>query len=116
MLTISGKYTEIFKLKTMLENAEIMFDWIPHFDYSEDDKFITEYSDLMGRYQICYPVFDPNYRIVSVIEGFGTFGSEEDKLEIMLKTKDDDGGVIGHLTADAVFTMIKNHWDSICHS
>ena len=116
MAKLSDKYTEIFKLKTMLEDAGIMFDWIPNFRYS-DDELMTKYPDLMEHYQICYPVFDSNYRVVSVIEGYGTFGAEEDTLEIMFKTKEDnDDRVIGHLIAEEVFAIIKKHWDSVCHN
>ena len=111
------KYQEIFRLKKMLEDAKIMFDWVPHFGYPED-RLMTKYPELMEHYQICYPIFDSDYRIVSVIEGYGTFGAEEDKLEIMLKLKpeDDDDRVIGHLTAEEVFAIIKKHWDSVCHN
>ena len=72
--------------------------------------------DLVEHYQICYPVFDPNYRVISVIKGFGTFGAEEDKLEITLKIKDGDDVVIERLTAEEVFIIIKKHWDSVCHN
>ena len=118
----SGRYKEIFKLKKMLEDADIMFDWTPHFGYLED--LLDKYPELTEHYQICYPIFDPDHRLVSVIEGFGTHGAENDKLEIMLNSPlkeafssfdDKEDVVIGHLTAETVFEIIKEHWDS-CHN
>lgn len=79
------KYNEIFKLKKMLEKEKIPFEWIESFGYDKKDlQRIKQYApDLLQHYQICYPVFDSNNRTISVIEGFGTYGSEQDRLEIM---------------------------------
>lgn len=111
--TPSGRYKEIFKLKKMLEDADIMFDWIPHFGYPED--LLDRYPDLTEHYQICYPVFDCKHRYISCIEGFGTYGSQDDKLEIMGGlTKEESADrdcVVGWLTAENVFNRIKEHWD-----
>lgn len=72
------KYKEIFKLKRMLENAGIPFDWREGWGYSEDKMALlkTIAPDLMEHYQICYPKgsFDGDeIRWISVIEGFGTY-------------------------------------------
>lgn len=115
----SKKYKEIFKLKKMLEDAGIPFSWNEGWGYDEDklEKLKEVAPDLVEHYQICYPVFDPEYRWISVIEGFGTFGAEQDRLEIMggftpwERYEYEDEPVIGHLTARNVFQRIKNHWE-----
>lgn len=104
---------EIFRLKRMLEKAEIPFEFIEHFGY--DKRLLVKYPDLMEHYHICYPVQGEGQRI-SVIEGLGTHGREQDRLEIM-------GGLtpyeqfyhgdspIGFLTAENVFKRIKKDWE-----
>lgn len=99
---------EIFRLKRMLEKAEIPFEFIEGFGYKKD------FPDLMEHYHICYPNKD-NMRI-SVVEGFGTYGREQDKLEILggftpwEQFKHGDSP-IGFLTAKNVFKRIKKDWD-----
>lgn len=118
---MKAKYKEIFKLKKMLEDANIPFDWIPNWGYSEGKLKImrTMTPDLVEHYQICYPkgsYLKDEQRWISVIEGFGTFGAEQDRLEIMggftpwERFKHEDS-VIGHLTAQNVFKRIKNNWE-----
>ena len=117
----SKKYKEIFKLKKMLEDAEIPFSWIENWDYDEEKlkNFKKIAPDLIEHYQICYPVFDPDHRWISVIEGFGTYGAEQDKLEIMggftpweMYEQDlNEGSVMGYLTANNVFNRIKKNWE-----
>lgn len=118
------KYKEIFKLKKMLEDANIPFDWIEGWGYNDKQlEALKEMApDIIDRYQICYPkntFHSGNKRWISVVEGFGTFGSDTDKLEIMggftpsekyfEDYKDDD--VKGYLTANNVFNRIKKHWE-----
>lgn len=117
----SKKYKEIFKLKKMLEDAEIPFSWIENWDYDEEKlkNFKKIAPDLIEHYQICYPVFDPDHRWISVIEGFGTYGAEQDRLEIMggftpweMYEQDlNEGSVMGYLTANNVFNRIKKNWE-----
>ena len=117
----SKKYKEIFKLKKMLEDEEIPFSWIENWDYDEEKlkNFKKIAPDLIEHYQICYPVFDPDHRWISVIEGFGTYGAEQDKLEIMggftpweMYEQDlNEGSVMGYLTANNVFNRIKKNWE-----
>lgn len=108
-----SKYKEIFKLKKMLEKADIPFEFIECFGY--DKRLLSAYPDIMDHYQICYPVFDPDHRIISVIGGFGAYGYEHDKLEIMgLFTpweRFEGNTVIGWLTAENVFKRIKKDWE-----
>ena len=120
---MTTRYKEIFKLKRMLEKAGIPFDWVEGWGYSKDT---TEHlkkiaPEIMDRYQICYPkgsFYNDNERWISVIEGFGTFGAEYDRLEIMggLTPWERFSGtdeVIGYLTAHNVFNRIKNNWEEV---
>lgn len=95
----SEKYNEIFKLKSLLEENHIPFEWIEH-------------NDFRNGYQICYPEKDEK-RVCSVIEHSFSYGSQEDLLEIQgLLTADEEkcDSVLGNLTADDVFQRILSHW------
>lgn len=117
------KYKEIHKLKQMLEDADIPFDWIEGWGYDETQiKELRKIApDLTNRYQICYPegsFHNDEKRWISVIEGFGTYGAERDRLEIMggltpyeKFTYRHADSVIGGLTARNVFCRIKNDWE-----
>lgn len=107
-----SKYREIFKLKRMLEKADIPFEFIECFGY--DKKLLSTFPDIMDHYQICYPRKGENQKI-SVIGGFGAYGYEKDKLEIMgLLTpweRFEGNTVVGWLTAENVFKRIKKDWE-----
>ena len=117
------KYNEIFKLKKMLEEADIPFDWIENWGYEKErvKQLSIIAPDLIERYQICYPkgsFKDTESRWISVIQGFGTYGAENDRLEIMGGLTPwerfecgDDMSVIGYLTARNVFNRIKKNWE-----
>ena len=119
------KYKEIFKLKKMLENADIPFDWIEGWGYNDEliRALKKEFADSsIDRYQICYPkgsFHSDKKRWISVVQGFGTYGAEQDKLEIMggftpsekFFEECHDDSVKGYLTARNVFNRIKNHWE-----
>lgn len=102
-----AKYTEIFKLKEMLEKANIPFDW-------RDDTHIFK---CIGeeKYQIEYPsTYQNGERVCSVIQGYGTYGANQNLLEIMGLLTPEEGEqdiVCGWLTADNVFERIKKHWE-----
>lgn len=111
----SNKYKEIFKLKKMLEDEGIPFEFI---DRSfKDDDIMKLYPDLWESYQLCYPSNDRKERWISVVEGFGTHGAEQDRLEIMGGFTpmeiyyDKIGPTLGWLTAKNVFKRIKNHYE-----
>lgn len=120
---MSKKYKEIFKLKKMLEDAGIPFSWNEGWGYDKEKlKELRKIApDLMEHYQICYPEGSFNHsenRWISVIEGFGTYGAEQDRLEIMggftpweRYEYGDDDLVMGGLTARNVYQRIKNHWE-----
>ena len=96
---IKPEYNEIFKLKSMLEENHVPFEWIEH-------------NDLRNGYQICYPEKDEKC-VCSVIEHSFSYGNEKDLLEIQgLLTADEEkcDSVLGNLTADDVFQRILSHW------
>ena len=101
-MKVSQKYKEIFKLKKMLEDAKIPFDF-----YERD----TEISAIIPEWEhwhINYP--SKKGCIISAIEGTGTYGAEEDKLEIMgglTEEEEKHDTVEGWLTAENVFERIK---------
>lgn len=92
------KYKEIFKLKDMLKKEDIEYEF---YDKSED--FSIENIHI-EHYQII--IHKNGERLVSVIEGNGTFGSEQDRLEIMGLTEY-EYDVEGWLSAEEVFKRIK---------
>ena len=86
------KYTEILRLKEMLEKEGIPFVFRRQFD-----GYTIKYDDFT----------------CSVIEHTGSYGEEENLLEIMgLLTKKErkDGRVLGYLTAENVFKRIRKHF------
>lgn len=100
------EYKEIFRLKEMLEKANIPFQFREVF---------TE-SEYMKGYQICYPALFPNDCKCSVVEHGGSYGHEADLLEIMgLLTKKESkhNSVCGSLTAENVFKRIKRHYKGV---
>jgi len=96
----SEKYNEIFKLKSMLEENHIPFEWIEHNEV------------IKQGYQICYPEKGEK-RVCSVVEHSFSSGNEKDLLEIQgLLTADEEecDSVLGNLTADDIFQRILSHW------
>ena len=104
-------YKEIFKLKVMLDNANIPYEFL-------DRSLVDEYNLKYPFYQIV--IYEPNQknieepiRLISVIQGHGTYGNEEDLLEIqgcMTPKELNYGSVLGCLTAKEVFKRIKKHY------
>lgn len=100
---------EIKRLEWMLDAARIPFVFTRRFDHpikKGQSSYQLEYpvSSLSNRYE----------RVCSVIQGYGTYGMEENKLEIMGLTepwKTIDGGVLGYLTAEDVYDRIRKHWE-----
>lgn len=109
------KYKEIFKLKKMLENAKIPFDWEENFGYDEHtiEQMTRIAPDIVERYHIWYP-YRSDASVCSIIEGYGTYGGPNDKLEIMgllTSEEEQDSCVAGYLTAEEVFKRIKRHYE-----
>ena len=91
------RYKEIFRLDEMLTAKEI-----PHV-----------FHKVMDGWQIVYPG-DGEKRVVDAIEHFGSYGNEQDLLEIMgLLTPEEEecDSVLGYLTAEEVFERIEKHWN-----
>lgn len=94
-----GKYNEILRLKEMLIQHQIPF----------------EFSKFQGGYHVRYPSKDNV--ICSVIEHDGFYGREEDKLEIQgllteQELEETDDTVLGYLTAEDVFARINKHFEN----
>lgn len=94
------KYNEILRLKEMLTQHKIPFD----------------FSESHGGYHICYPSKDNV--ICSVIEHDCSYGREKDKLEIQgllteQELEETDDTVLGYLTAEDVFTRINKHFENL---
>ena len=103
-MKISQKYKEIFKLKKMLEDAKIPFDFYERDVDIEVKTIIPEWE----HWHINYP--SKKGCIISAIEGTGTYGAEDDKLEIMGGLTEEEAKpdtVKGWLTAENVFERIK---------
>ena len=93
-----SRYTEILKLDSILTEAKI-----PH---------VLE--KFMDGWQVIYPK-NGEERIADAIEHIGSYGSEENLLEIMgLLTPEESENdcVVGYLTAEDVFNRFKCHWES----
>lgn len=92
------KYKEIFRLKEMLEEANIPFKWdVKNFKPGEG-------------YQIIIYSKDGITRLCDCIEFFGSYGEEEDKLELMgglTEEESENSSVLGWLTAEEVFKRFK---------
>ena len=86
---------EIFRLKEMLENENIPFEFIEH-------------EDLEG-YQITYPIMDTSILQfdISIIQHKYSYGNNDNLLEMMDVSKTD---VEGYLSAEDVFERIKEHY------
>lgn len=90
------KYKEIFRLKEMLEKENIPFI----------------FRNVFDGFQICYPD-TKKQRECSVIEHKGSYGHNQDKLEIMGLLTDKEvinDDVVGYLTAEDVFNRIYKHY------
>lgn len=90
------KYKEIHVLDQLLTNAGI-----PH-----------TMKRFLDGWQVCYPC-EGNGRIMDAIEHYGSYGKEEDLLEIMgLLTPEEEAqdSVLGHLSAQDVFIRIERHY------
>ena len=126
----NSKYTEIFRLKAMLENARIEHEFIDRSVLEDEIEDMEDTGDLninnsiinnREMYQIIIRKSkeelldlkefeqDEDYesatRLVSVIQGFYSYGGNIDKLEIMGLTENGED-VEGYLTSNEVFARI----------
>ena len=93
------KYTEIIRLKELLDYRNIPCEFIDRNKIFDKDNLLN----YNWGYQII--VYKPNTRerLISVIEGFGTYGESENLLEIWESGKED---VEGYLSCKEVFERI----------
>lgn len=107
------KYTEILKLKKMLEEANIPFTFTD--DYWGVKKWVKSDEDIVQIYREQYPAYQIRIDVlVDVVEHYGSYGAEKDLLEIMGGlTAEERGrdGVLGWLTAEEVFKRVKYCWE-----
>lgn len=99
------KYTEILKLKDMLEKANIPFEFTD--DLFGAMKKDTLYPPLLNSYP-AYQIRIGN--LCDAIEHWCSYGNEQDLLEIMggLTAKEQlSDSVLGWLTAEEVFKRFK---------
>lgn len=96
---IKPEYDEIFKLKSLLEENHIPFEWIEH-------------SNFRNGCQIYYPEKDEKC-VCSVLEHSFNFGNKNNlQIQGLLTEKEEEcGSVLGNLTADNVFQRILFHWN-----
>jgi len=91
-------YKEIFRLKEMMDKADI--------PYTFEEGFFN--GGALG-----YP--NRENCVCSAIEHDGSYGRQDDKIEIMGLLTDEESeydSVVGWLTADEVFLRIKAHYES----
>ena len=106
------KYTEILKLKTMLEEANIPFTFTDDFwgvNKLEKDGKISPY--LGELYRNKYPAYQIRLgNLADVIQHDGSYGNAQDLLEIMgglTEEEEEHDSVLGYLTAEEVFKRFK---------
>ena len=103
-------YKSIFKLKTMLDDANIFYEFL-------DRSIVIDNMIKYPFYQIIVYVpytedLEEPERLISVIQGYGTFGSQSDLLEIQGCMSKDElaDDVLGYLTAEDVFKRIRENY------
>ena len=93
------EYREIFRLKEMLEEANIAFKW-------DADNFMGSEGYLIIIYSK-----DGTTILCDCFENLRSYGNKEDKLEIMggltEEENEDYSSILGWLTAEEVFKRFK---------
>ncbi len=97
-----AKYTEILRLKQMLENAGISYQSFDDDFFGEREMYGTSASGIL------YPAYALRLNDdIDAIEHCGSRGNARDLLEIMGATTEQEGDVLGYLTAEEVFKRFK---------
>lgn len=117
------EYKEIFRLKKMLEEANIPFEFTDDLFYAKDkvSKGGLDYimfNSLYPAYEIkIYKNGAKEEKICDVIQHCGSRGNKQDLLEIMsglTKAEQECYGVIWYLTAEEVFKRFKQCYENGC--
>lgn len=114
------EYKEIFRIKKMLEEANIPFKFTDDL-FHVKDKISRGGLDYI-RFNSFYPAYQIKiYRngtkedICDVVQHYASYGSERDLLEIMgglTKEEQDCDSVLGYLTAEEVFKRFKQCYEN----
>lgn len=104
-------YKEIFKLKVMLDDKKIPYEFL-------DRSMVINNTLHKPFYQIIVYIPDKELeeevRLISVVEGYGTYGEKNDLLEIqgcLTKKEEKEDSVKGFLTAKNVYKrIVKNYF------
>ena len=103
------KYTEILKLKEMLEEAKIPFT------FTDDFFDMKELIEKDRSWKPFYPAYQIQLgELADVIEHHLSHGNQRDLLEIMdamTKEEQEQCAVLGYLTAEEVFKRFKYCWE-----
>ena len=107
------KYTEILKLKDMLEKANIPFTFTD--DFWGVKKKLEENPSLSLIYREKYPAYQIRLgALADAIEHCYSIGCLADKLEILgglTEEEEEYDSVLGYLTAEEVFKRFKYCWE-----
>lgn len=99
------KYREIFKLMYLLDVNKIKYEF---YDRSQENAYGK--GNHFIHFQIIINKKNTSERAFSIIEGFGTYGSEDDKLEVMNNFEaDSEDHVLGYLSADEVLAIVNKN-------
>lgn len=115
------EYKEISRLKKMLEEANIPFE------FTDDLYHVKDKVSRGGLDYIMFNSFYPAYqikiykngakeeRICDVIQHYGSYGNQQDLLEIMgglTEEEQENDSVLGYLTAEEVFKRFKQCYEN----
>ena len=110
---------EILKLKQMLEEANIPFEFTDdknnykEIEATNNLALIKAAEELANSYQII--IYKNGEILCDVIYGYGSYGYEQGLLEIMgglTKEENENSSVLGYLTAEEVFKRFKYCYDN----
>lgn len=117
------EYKEIFRLKKMLEEANIPFEFTDDLFHVKDKVSRGELDYI--RFNSFYPAYQikiykngiKEEKICDVIQHYGSYGNEQDLLEIMgglTEEEQENDSVLGYLTAEEVFKRFKQCYENGC--
>lgn len=113
------EYKEIFRIKKMLEEVNIPFEFTDDLFHIKDIASNTIYfRRYYPSYQIIiYKKGAKEERICDVIQHCGSYGNQQDLLEIMgglTEEEQEKDSVLGYLTAEEVFKRFKQCYENGC--